>query len=84
MLTKLTLVSVSILGAAGLALAGTADTFTVIDANSDAQITLGEFQQAYPELDPEIFAQLDRDQDNLLSPSEFIGSNLPEVEPSEG
>ncbi|MEM9045748.1 MAG: hypothetical protein AAGC81_13750 [Pseudomonadota bacterium] len=84
MITKFTLVSASILGAAGLAFAGTANTFTVIDENADAQITLGEFQKAYPSLDPEIFAQLDRDQDNILSPSEFIGSNLPEVEPSEG
>ncbi|MEM0945723.1 MAG: hypothetical protein AAGI70_17470 [Pseudomonadota bacterium] len=84
MLTKLTLVSASLLGVAGLAYAGTADTFTVIDTNQDAQITLGEFQEAYPGLDPEIFAQLDQNQDSLLSPSEFIGSNLPEVEPNEG
>lgn len=84
MLTKLSLVSVFILGSAGLALADTADTFVAVDTNADEKISLGEFQQAYPELNAEIFAQLDQNADAALSPEEFIGSNLPEVVPSEG
>lgn len=84
MLNKLSLVSVFVLGSAGFALADTADTFTAVDTNADSLISLGEFQQAYPELNAEIFAQLDVNSDAALSPSEFIGSNLPEVTSSDG
>ncbi|MEM0922933.1 MAG: hypothetical protein AAGF44_12155 [Pseudomonadota bacterium] len=86
MLSKLSLVSVSVvmLGGGGLALAGTAETFVAVDTNADALISVEEFQAAYPDLDSEAFAALDANADSQLSPSEFIGSNLPDLPPSEG
>lgn len=84
MLTKLMVVSGFILGSAGLALASTAESFVAIDQNADALIALDEFQAAYPEIDTQVFAQLDANADEMLSPSEYIGSNLPEVAPSDG
>ena len=84
MLTKLSLVSVFVLGSAGLAMAGSAETFVAIDKNADAQISVEEFQEAYPDLGTDDFGQVDANADQILSPSEFIGSNLPDVTPSEG
>ncbi|MEM7239841.1 MAG: hypothetical protein AAF317_06125 [Pseudomonadota bacterium] len=84
MLTKLSLVSVFILGSAGVAFADTVDTFVAVDTNADEKISLGEFQQAYPELNTEIFAQLDQNADAALTAEEFIGSNLPDIVPSDG
>lgn len=84
MLTKLSLVSVFVLGSAGLALAASAETFVAIDTNADALISMEEFQAAYPDLDQETFVQIDANADQALSPSEFIGSNLPDLPPSEG
>ncbi|MEL6477410.1 MAG: hypothetical protein AAFR17_08790 [Pseudomonadota bacterium] len=84
MLTKLSLVSLFVLGTGGLALAGNAETFVAVDKNADALISVEEFQAAYPDLGEDDFVQIDANADRQLSPSEFIGSGLPELPPSQG